>query len=604
MNLTIGMATYRDYDGVYFTIQALRYYHDMSRFGKVEFLVIDNDPSGRDGDALRNFLAWVRGQGTMRYVHAPEVVGTSAPRDRVFQEAQGDIVLCIDSHVLLAPGAIDHLADFYQKNPESKDLIQGPLVYDDLVGMSTHFDRQWRSEMWGTWREAWYCPCGGSMVQFNVEFKPGDSKPDISVRNLEGTPVTYCDACGRRHDQDVTNMHQAMAKGYTRAAGDPGTIPEPFEIPGQGLGLFGCRKDAWLGFNKRFREFGGEENYIHIKYQKAGRRTLCLPGLRWLHRFGRPDGVRYPLNRRSKVRNYVIGHRELQLPLDQCHHHFVNELGMPEQEWQEIVREADDPTEQVKAAGGCGTCAKRVATSPNDWLKQSEGTDGRIRILRDIADRCETIVEFQDKRNVLTAVLMSSKAKRLLSNTSDVPSRLDGHTSRQKSGLMMTIGNGTPQKAEPTECDLLLIDGRHADDLVRDLERHHGKVKRWVAVVGKEMHNGGPGVLPGLRVFLRSHPEYTAIKAADDLLILSKADEDKQKLPPTWKQIWTYSKALVKDAANGFGTASEEVQEQRLAICSTCPFRNGTACGRCGCPLDKKVSYPRESCPVGHWHPV
>ncbi len=37
--LTIGMATYKDFDGVYFTLQALRLYQDVR---DTEFLVIDN----------------------------------------------------------------------------------------------------------------------------------------------------------------------------------------------------------------------------------------------------------------------------------------------------------------------------------------------------------------------------------------------------------------------------------------------------------------------------------------------------------------------------------------------------------------------------------
>jgi hypothetical protein len=37
--LTIGMATYNDFDGVYFTIQALRLYQDLA---DTELLVVDN----------------------------------------------------------------------------------------------------------------------------------------------------------------------------------------------------------------------------------------------------------------------------------------------------------------------------------------------------------------------------------------------------------------------------------------------------------------------------------------------------------------------------------------------------------------------------------
>ena len=39
IELTIGMATYNDFDGVYFTLQALRLYQDLEQ---TELLVIDN----------------------------------------------------------------------------------------------------------------------------------------------------------------------------------------------------------------------------------------------------------------------------------------------------------------------------------------------------------------------------------------------------------------------------------------------------------------------------------------------------------------------------------------------------------------------------------
>src|SRR5919197_369876 len=107
---------------------------------------------------------------------------------------------------------------FYRDNPDCEDLLQGPLVYDDLENISTHFDPVWRGQMWGIWAT------------------------DPRGRDPDG---------------------------------------EPFEIPMQGMGAFSCRKSAWLGFNPRFRGFGGEEGYIHEKFRQAGRRTLCLPWLRW-----------------------------------------------------------------------------------------------------------------------------------------------------------------------------------------------------------------------------------------------------------------------------------------------------------------------------------
>ncbi len=97
---------------------------------------------------------------------------------------------------------------------------------------------------------------------------------------------------------------------------------EPFEIPMQGLGLFACRRDAWLGFNPRFSGFGGEEGYIHEKYRQAGQRTLCLPFLRWLHRFSRPGGVVYPNTLQDRIRNYCIGFDELGLDTEPVAAHF------------------------------------------------------------------------------------------------------------------------------------------------------------------------------------------------------------------------------------------------------------------------------------------
>ena len=50
--LTIGMATYDDYDGVYFSLQALRLYHP-EILDETNFLVIDNHPDGPCAEALK-----------------------------------------------------------------------------------------------------------------------------------------------------------------------------------------------------------------------------------------------------------------------------------------------------------------------------------------------------------------------------------------------------------------------------------------------------------------------------------------------------------------------------------------------------------------------
>jgi hypothetical protein len=237
------MATYDDYDGVYFTIQSVRLFHPEVA-DEVDFLIVDNHPEGRHATALQRFS---RSTPTVRYVPSPRPRGT-AVRDRLFREATAEFVLCVDSHVLFAPGSLARLLRYLKANRRTPDLLQGPLVYDDLRTIATHFEPEWREGMHGVWA----CRVGGE--------------------SPEGAP---------------------------------------FEIPMQGLGVFACRRAAWPGFNPRLQGFGGEEGYIHEKIRRQGGRVLCLPFLRWAHRFGRPEGAPYRPTWKERVRNYLVTHDEL-----------------------------------------------------------------------------------------------------------------------------------------------------------------------------------------------------------------------------------------------------------------------------------------------------
>jgi hypothetical protein len=95
----------------------------------------------------------------------------------------------------------------------------------------------------------------------------------------------------------------------------------------QGLGLFACRRLAWPGFNRRFRGFGGEEGYLHEKFRQAGGRSLCLPFLRWIHRFNRPMGIPYTNTWDDRLRNYLIGFTELGWDTGPVEEHFNEFLG-------------------------------------------------------------------------------------------------------------------------------------------------------------------------------------------------------------------------------------------------------------------------------------
>jgi hypothetical protein len=271
--MCIGMATFDDLDGVWFTIQAIRLFHPEVA-DQISFLVLDNNPTGPAGASLRDLQGAIP---SLRYVPFRGYRGT-ATRDLIFREAEAEIVCCLDSHVLLAPGALVGILDWFENNPLSRDLLQGPLLGDRLDGpAATHFDPVWGEGMYGQW-----------------------------------------------------GLDQRIA-GPDRA---------PFEVRMQGLGLFACRREAWPGINPRFRGFGGEEGYLHEKVRRAGGRVLCHRAVGWLHRFARPDGPPYGTCWEDLVRNYLIGWHEIGWDTAPVETHFREQferIGVADQ-FDELLR--------------------------------------------------------------------------------------------------------------------------------------------------------------------------------------------------------------------------------------------------------------------------
>jgi hypothetical protein len=257
--MTIGIPTYDDYDGLYFTVMSLRLYHPA--VADCEILVVDNNPAGPAAKALDALQGWIP---NYRYLPYDGVTGTAIVHEIVFREARHEHVLCMDCHVLVAPGAVDRLAAYFAANPGTRDLLHGPLVYDDLKSVSTHMEPRWSTGMFGVWAT----------------------------------------------DQ----------RGVDPAA-------PSFEIPAHGVGLFACRRDAWPGINPLLRGFGGEEFYVHEKFRRAGGRVLCLPWLRWIHRFNRPKGIPYRNIWEDRIWNYFVIHQELGLDTAPLVEHFRSHLG-------------------------------------------------------------------------------------------------------------------------------------------------------------------------------------------------------------------------------------------------------------------------------------
>ncbi|NMC64080.1 MAG: glycosyltransferase family 2 protein [SAR324 cluster bacterium] len=247
--VTLGMSTYDDFDGVYFSCQGNRLLHPILDLDG-EIIVIDNNPNSSHGAATKHFCNKSK---FIKYIPFTKYQGT-AVRSELFNYSKSEIVICIDSHVLLAPGAIDAVVKYLSlEQTDSPILVQGPRLYDNLSHCSLKWLNIWSATMLGKW-----------------------------------APTIPVDTIGN----------------------------EAFEIENQGLGAFACRRKEWLGLNPLFRGFGGEEGYIQRKYQLAGGKVVCIPEFKWIHRFDRPNGIPYRCNLKDRLFNYFLGAFELKLSTD------------------------------------------------------------------------------------------------------------------------------------------------------------------------------------------------------------------------------------------------------------------------------------------------
>jgi hypothetical protein len=541
VKLTIGMSHYADFDGVYFTIQAIRLYNP-ELLPRIEFVVVDNSPAHPDGQMVRGYLNSVPNS---KYIEMLHPSGTSPTRNRVFAEASNPYVLCLDCHVLLAPGALQALFKYYEQYPTSSDLIQGPLLYDPLNHISTHFDDTWRSEMWGTWGQAWKCSCGHERaINFSMLQREGQAVPRVLCSGLD-TDV-LCPYCKKRYNARQWAGHEKtlVDEGCT-ALGYNGT--EAFEIPGQGLGLFSCRKEAWLGFNQHARGFGGEEMYIHGKYRRAGHKALCLPELKWNHRFGRPSGPPYPVLRYLKVRNYVLEFQEMGWDLEPVFDHFVATGLIKRETWDALTTDAIALETEPKVNSTCGGCSGTAPdfTSVDEAFNRvsqiSRDLDKHMPKLRELASKCEHVTEFSGRRES-TIALVAAKPKIFVSHNTES----DGWVSKiyqllKNEDVLIRSDNwhsGSVGSIEET--DLLFLDTKHTyEALDAELGRFGKSVRRYIVlhdtnIFGTKGEDGGIGMIAAIRNFCLANPEWQVIYHTPEqygLTVLGKNPEDYLKEP-------------------------------------------------------------------------
>lgn len=269
MKITLSMACHDDFDGVYFTVQALRAYHPVQA---MEILVLDNHPESPHGERLRSFAP----RAGIRLVPVTDRVSSWVKYDAILH-ATGDVVVGMDSHVLLLPGAIKALVAWWQDHAGSRDLLTGPIVYDELQDGSLALDPKWNGHDFGTW---------------------------------------------------------------SPKAPTPGT-GLPLEVPMQGMGFWSVWRTAWPGVPRGMTGFGAEEWCLAERIRQHGGKVISHPGVRWNHRFGWPKrAFRLTLEDkvRNYYRGWLSVYHRLDHPrMQEMTAHW--ETQMPKEKLQALIKD-------------------------------------------------------------------------------------------------------------------------------------------------------------------------------------------------------------------------------------------------------------------------
>ena len=516
--LTIGMAHYDDYDGVYFTIQNLRLNHGANS-PDVEIIVVDNNPSSPMGQAVERLCKMLKG---VRYIPYTDAVGTTNSRNHIFEVAEAPVVVVMDCHVMPRwPNFCENVIDYFKDGTDN--LIQGPLFLDSLDMCYTHFDPVWRSEMFGIWGSARRFP-NGEIVSVHVEnnvtnsfVMSGHDPNKIDIRNWREMPLI-----GMSPDDETV------------------------EIPSQGLGLFMAKKESWLGFNKDFRGFGGEEGYIHTKYWKAGRKCLSVPKFGWIHRFDRPNGIKYPLTLTNKVRNYVLGHLELGLPIQDIKHHFVDKGRFTQASWDALVLDPLNYTEETPKAPEINSKSFKNLQEVFDWegLKNRPHTNIIPNLIELAKEPGQTIIDLSNSRETTVALLYGMDRSNWLRTYTHDPHFILDAARRNTTGKRFDLRPlGHPEyptnsitSINDLSCDTFVVSTLdNGEDAVKLLEAVKDKVRRRVAILNTKAFglvgvNQKPGFRDAVTLWLKDNKDWFIAEHTQNglgMTILSKDEADK-----------------------------------------------------------------------------
>lgn len=524
--ITIGMATCNDFEGVWCTLQSIFLHNEWESPDDVQIIIIDTSPIGSEHRNLVQGLVAKSGHSdvgcrtnNIKYIDRSDLVGTTASREAIFEAADAPYVCVMDCHVMLRSNALLKLLTWFEANP-TDDLIHGPLVYDNLHTLSSQFDDQFRGGMWGTWGTTWefegtHFVCMEEAPSDTPNERSGDGLVKFynTITLAQVYPSLPENIPWGGHEQVLLNL------GCVELARDDEGAP--FEIPGCGMGLFASKRSSWLHFAANCSGFGGEEMNIHYRYRLEDRKTICLPFLKWNHRFGRVGGAPYPTPLYGKIRNYLLWAAELGNPLcangktlvQRIRQHFPN---LPDDLLTDPLNFPINLT-PVRATSSLPIQALYAEAAAN-----SPDLNGFAEYISNLVFTVQSVRAFV-KRAVWEPVLLSgypnylevfqADKTDLIQTCHNAVKQKSIKDHRQIKDYNTHVDGIHPEQVDPIEVDLLVLDLENNGPFYYNFLTRHGVhaaiiMLRGTQTFGLEGEGGGEGVFSGIKQFLKENPSY------------------------------------------------------------------------------------------------
>ena len=189
--ISIVIACRDEADTLWFTLHSLQMHTRGSLVERdgMEIVVADNDPGAKTcGKTVQEVCAaFAKARFPVRYLAAGEVKSVFFPRNQGAAAAQGEHLIFLDSHVLLAPYTIEALHRLFlnrsglHTHALTPDLYLAhiPIAFNDPSWLFGPYKLRLRDDFWGEWT-----PMSTDAAAHEWQRPEGRHVPDRSERPL------------------------------------------------------------------------------------------------------------------------------------------------------------------------------------------------------------------------------------------------------------------------------------------------------------------------------------------------------------------------------------------------------------------------------------